>query len=240
MAAQVTLAAMIALVRRATDQESSTAVTDTEITAWINQGGKDVHQEVAQANPDWFTTTSQLSTTAGTLSYNMYSLSPMFMLIRGVDLVDGDDRHTCRPYAFAERNRYRNAPAIAARISLPRYRMIGQGGSAGTSPMLVFDRDPGTNTYDVHYVPTYRDLSDPGNDTYDGILGFEDWPIEHACALVRNKMDETEAAMLHLQRIATMKERVRRLAQERHQDGAPIVAKTRRRYSSFDEIDEVW
>jgi hypothetical protein len=235
MALQVTVEDMTTQVRRMTDQESSTVVTDAEIVVWINQGVRKFWSFVTKRNPDFFSVSTTITTTAGTLSYNIYTSVTDFALIRGLDLMDGTNRLTLEPFAFQERNRFLGASF--SRSSLPRYRVVGNR-IHGEAPQLIFDRDPGSNTYLMYYVPAPPLLVAGGANDFDGVLGFEDWLTNWAAYNVRMKVEETEAAVLHLQAIEQVKEDIASLVDERHRDGAPRIARTRRRH--HEEFDEVW
>lgn len=228
MALVATVDEMVARVRRLTDQEHSEFVTDSEILAEINQALREYWQAMTEANPDWYVLSFSLATTAGTLSYNLFDEVEDWTLLRGVERVNSPKNLTLRSYQYAERNqRLHDFPG------LPRYR-VQRNGIDGESVTLYFDKDPGTHTYTIDYIPAPPALSTGDNANFDGVLGFEDWLVHHACAWVRHKADEPEAAMVHQAKVEEVKARVHALGTERHQDGGQRVARTRRR-RFFDE-----
>lgn len=220
MARTLDLSQLISQVRARTDQEINSAVDDAlHLTPWINNGIADCFEQLTKANPDWYLLTDTVSTTTGTLEY---ALPADFMLMRGVEYLNNQLTIELSEFAWGERNR---AFALPPSFHHVRYRVM-RNGIAGDGVRIAFRPDPGTREYTIHYVPNPPRLSD-GADLFDGIAGFEEYVIEFACILVRNKMEEDPAP--HERLLAFQRERIQGLAHQRDVSGSSHVARVRRR-----------
>lgn len=238
MALRRTLGEMIGLVRSQADQEDNLFVLDSEITNWINQGIADFWRQMTRANPDWYILEYTLTTTAGTFEYNLYSLIPAFALMRGIDLVVNSTRRvSLKPYQFQERNQRRGLPT-AAFTAQPRYR-VARNAVDGAGSTLFFDSDPGNNSYILHYVPSPTRLL-LNADNFDGVMGFEDWPVHYAVLKCREKAEEETA--LAEKRLAELQADVDDIARHRQLDVGAHIAKTRRRNRGgpYDDDEQDW
>lgn len=218
MADTLTLADLRTQVRTQSDQGNSTQDSDAEVDAWINRGMRAMVRRIIRCAPEFYEAEATITTTAGTYEY---TVPTGFLSIRGVDRIEGDDRYTMQSYSFRDRNRHRNRHlSTNGRDQLPRYR-IARGGQDGAGVRLVFDRDPGSNQYLLHYVEVPVDLSDPA-DTIDGVLGLTDYIITAATALARAKHQED--ASLELAEMARLEEDILALVQQRTADGTQKIA----------------
>jgi hypothetical protein len=234
-----TLAEMTAQVRSITDQTvpaggdaSAAFITDAEIAVWLHQGAARLYAKIVRADPDFYLTTEQLSTTSGTLEYNIPDLEwsdgqqgEDLMYLRGVDLVDGTNRYTLKSFNFQDRNRFRNVPSGSLPGLRPRYR-LARNAISGVSAAIIFDRDPGTNTYDVHFIPH---MSAAALETVDldGVSGWEDYAVFYAATRCRAKADEDASA--EERELARLDAEIFAMFRERHIDGDERMTCTRRR-----------
>lgn len=215
MALTVTLLTLRTLVRERTDQVNSTQVLDATLTRWINVGMRHYVRHLVAADPDFYVLETSVNTTAGTLEY---TLPAGFLLLRGVDKVEGSYRRALKGFTWVDRNRRRGFFAGA-----PRARVI-RGGRDGSGVRLQFDSDPGTTTagYLVHYCGVPSDLSADG-DTLDDVLGLTDYVVVYAAACVREALDEQELAMGLRAELETMKAEITKLGRLRSADGTVRV-----------------
>ncbi len=228
MAQTVSLATLRSEVRLQTDSVGDAHLTDAEINGWINKGLRVLYGKIIACDEDFYLTTSSISTTAGTLEY---ALPSDFRAVRGVDVSEAGQTITLRSYAFEERSR-RSILATSSGGFRPRYR-IARNGVTGSAARILFDIDPGTRTYSLHYVPVPPALTVDA-DTVDGVLGFEDYAIAYAAARVRRKRDEDPSA--ELGEMARVEAEVASLAKQRHLDGQERPARVRRRFRHhYDE-----
>lgn len=100
-----TVAQMITLVRSTADAENDLHKTDTEILAWLNQGGEALHRFKILSNEDYALTNVEFTLTTAS---NSYTLPAAFYSLKGLDYQDGDRWIPVRQFNFAERDRYRD------------------------------------------------------------------------------------------------------------------------------------
>lgn len=214
---------LIAQVRSRTDQEVDGVLSNANhIIPWINNGIAAFFEEMIEANPDWYVVTTTLATTGGTLEYTQPDIPVDMMAVRGVEYTTGGITISLEEFQWGERNHSAH-PFSSSRIN-PRYRFM-RNGIDGASAALVFRPDPGSRTYTIHYVPN-PPLLEEGADLFDGIAGFEEYVIEFACILVRNKQEEDPAP--HERLLAHQRERIQGLAHQRDMSGGTHIARVRR------------
>lgn len=179
MALTTTLAAMTIAARQVVGLVGSRFVDDTtEIHPAINRGIRRVWKLLTDGDSDRGLVITTLATTTGT---TMYDLPARFMRIRGLDVALGNGRYReILPFALQERN-------LQAR-GRPRYRVIGNGVD-GEDCQLWIEPDPGTATYRLLYVEAPPPLV-ADDDEFDGIIGFEEYPILWAAIQMRIKAQE--------------------------------------------------
>jgi hypothetical protein len=220
-----TLLQMRSEVRSNTDQEQGEFVSDAEIDEWINQGITQVWQDLITVDPDRGTVETTITTVTG---QEHYALPPNFLSLRGMDYPTGGTgtgtRHTdMLSYEFKERNDFQHQfSALETWLAPYRYR-VARGDVGGSSVRLSLRPVPkGAVDLVVHYVATPKLLLVDG-DSFDGIIGFEVYPVAWASLQVRTKAEEdasTELAILQAteKRIQTEAPRRDRSAQKRIAD----------------------
>jgi hypothetical protein len=223
MPSTAALSTMRARVRAITDQLESDFVTDAQIDDWINQGVKHVWQLLTTADPDRGTSQATINTTAGT---ELYVLPTDFMSLRGVDYpISGGDRFvTMEPYAFKERNQYQTRWAPVYR-SPSKYRVL-LGNREGTDARISFRPDPGTAAIVLWYVAVPPPLVADA-DRFDGIIGFEDYPVYWACIEVRAKAEEDDSS--ERMNLAAIEQKIQAEAGRRDRSGQQRIARVRNR-----------
>ena len=211
-------------VRQETDQEQSTFVTDAELTTWINQGIAEVWRLLTSADPNRGITTATISCTSGTTEY---ALPNDFMAIRGLDYPLGGGRYiSLEPYAFAERNQLTGSSTAYVPI---RY-LVMRGSVDNSTSRLSLLPDPGTVDLRLWYVavPALLSLS---TDDFDGIAGFEDYPIAWAASRVRKKAEEDPS--IEFADLARIESRITSEAGRRDRTGLEHVARIRGRVRQY-------
>lgn len=208
--------------RQLADQVGSTFVTDAAANFWIDQAVAELWDLLLAADPDRYLVTSNVNTTQGTKGY---ALPADFYKLRGVDLLVGSERYSLEPYQFAERNRYR-AEAVAfpaSEFSGVRYR-VQRGGMTGSTGEIRFEPDPGTNTYELHYLQAPQLLTTDGA-TFDGVAGWEDWVV-YTVAIQMMLKEESDPSGLMAER-ARIEQRINRMAADRDMGRAPRIQDVR-------------
>lgn len=218
MALTVTLAEMARGARQRTERVGSRFVDDaTEVYPWINEGIREFWRIITDVDPDRGLVTAALTTTAGTREY---SLPSRFMRMRGLDFPLGGGRYReCLSYKFQERN---SLGFVSG--GPPRYRVI-RGGVNGSAARLSLLPDPGSRTYLVHYVEAPAVLTLAG-DTFDGVAGFERFPMAWAAIKIRGKAQES--ADLELLELNEVKASIIEEAGRRDVSGTAKIARTRK------------
>jgi hypothetical protein len=231
MAQTVSLLDLRTEVRRQTDAVNDPHLLDAELNAWINKGLRVLFGCIIAADPDFYLTTTTISTTAGTQEY---ALPADFRALRLLALTEAGRSYRLRPFAIEEL--YRRSSVAAGGGFRPRYR-VARNGVDGSAARVLFDVDPGTRTYTLHYVPVPPALAADG-DLVDGVLGFDDYAIAYAACRVRRKRDEDPS--LELAEMARVERDVAALAKQRHLDGEDTPARVRRRFRSHHHDEETF
>jgi len=183
MARTVTLTQLINSVRLKADMVGADFCDDTEITEYINKSIAELYDLLLTTTygDDYFVSSTNITLTGAT-TYSLTSNIPTFYKLKGVDIQDGGQWRTLRPFMFAERNRQRNA-AIDI-IDQYRYRLVGNN--------LQFETNapPASGTIKVWYVPAATLLT-TGSDTFDGVNGWEEYVVLDAAikCLVKEESD---------------------------------------------------
>ncbi len=178
-----TLAQMRASCRQRADMETTQFCTDAEINAWLNEALCSLWDNMIRANPDIGYTTGNITSVVGTPSYTV----PVdFYKHRGVDQVRGNERIPLEEFEQAERV----GPLPTSRVTVPRFRIRGNG----SNTRIWFDPDPGANSYVLHYVTACPVLTVDA-DTFDGIDGWEKWPILTVAITMLNKEKQDTRAL---------------------------------------------
>ena len=224
-----TLAEMRSQVRRETDQEQSTFVSDAEINRWLNQGIAEVWRLLVNADPNRGLVSTTIATTTGTTEY---ALPSGFMAIRGLDYPLGDGRYCdVQPYAFTERNQLQSP--LGTLVGTPCRYLVLRGDVSNSTSRLSLLPDPGTASYRLWYVGVPATLSLDA-DTFDGIIGFEDYAVAWACERVRRKAEEDPSP--HTQDQARIEVRIQQEAGRRDRSGNEHVARVRSRSSFYSRF----
>lgn len=189
-------------------------ISDADLLLWINQGIAEYRDICITADPWFFHTSSSVSATAGT---SAYALPATFVYALGVDVLINGRTFPIERMQPQERIGP-NSPSFIGFYGVPFTRYDVRGSN------LVFDPDPGTNTYTLHFSPTQTDLAAPA-DTFDGITGWEDYVVTFAVirALDRQEQDSTPFRA----DLARLEARIKKMVGLRDASSAPRVADVR-------------
>jgi flagellar biosynthesis/type III secretory pathway chaperone len=121
----VTLLQLKDQARQRADMETSSFVSDSELTSYINASIAELHDILIQSyGEDYFVTSSTFATVNGT---EAYALPSTLYKLHGVDIsINGDEFLTIKRFNFNERNRFTDSVGwTAAGIPSIRYRIVG-------------------------------------------------------------------------------------------------------------------
>ena len=196
-----TLSQLIEKVRERADQQTSTFITDSELTGYINSSYAELYDILVSRFEDYYSAVEPFSITAG----NTHAVPASFYKIRGIDLdVDGQWT-TVYPFNFIERNRVASRTrSILGRLGV-NYRLMGN-----TLHFVPDDRAVGS--YQMWYIPSYTPLvsmSDPLSD----VLNFEEYIIVDAAikCMVKEESDPSVLLMMKEQ----LRKRIEAMASNR-------------------------
>lgn len=187
MARTRTLTELIADVRQRTNQESSTFVTDAEVTEYLNQEAAELYARIVQAQgPEHYRSSSTVSVVSGT---SLYALPADFWQLQALEATLGGITGRLRPFMPSEHALLSNAQPYAW-YSPIRYRV-----QANNLEVL-----PATQTFTatLYYTPAPPRLVS-GGDLLDGFAGYEVAAIYGACATVLAK-EESDPSFFMAQR----------------------------------------
>ena len=215
MPSLVAMTDMIAAVRELADMETSAASTafvdDTELTARINDGLKQLYTKLAEANgQDYYVlTTTALAFTSGTSLYNLpndAATGKLFWRLLGVRITDGIRWAQAEPYGWQEEAGLLNR-AVSGGVTIGeyRYRLVGTQISFLPTPKTT------GHSFVLNYLPAFQPVS--GTATFDGIQGWERWAELTAAIDLMNK-EEADPSGLLAQR-AIIDEQITRMAGQR-------------------------
>ena len=226
MPATKTLTQMLAITRELADQENSTFVDDTELTARINEACSQLYDMLVQARGSEYYATSVTSATVA--SQALYTFVTSFSstdVYRIVSVMIDDGSY----YVSVPRFEYSELPALrtlesslSASLWLYRYRAVPTGIELRPQPTTT------GHTLTLHYIPTYTLLSS-GSDTFDGINGWEKWACLQAAIDCLNK-EESDPSALMAQR-GHIEQQIKQLAPGRDINRPQKVSDTRQDYA---------
>src|SRR5688572_27255307 len=210
MARTRTLAQLQTSVRLMTDTVNDGHITDAFLLERINDGIAGLWDILVGCDPSRHRVSATMNATAGTLAYE---LPEDFHSAIALDFVRGDERYPVEEFKFDERTFGLDSYVDAYGIPRTRYEIAGQG-IDGSAASLRFDRDPGTNTYELHYVQCPQLLADAG-DTFDGVAGWEEWVIRTAAIAVCERQERDTS--VHFREREKIEQRIRVYAAKRDQ-----------------------
>lgn len=202
MARLITLTDLVTGTRRLADLENATQrFPDTEVYRYVNQALVHVYRQVInvadrpfyQKDYSFLITGSNTTPTATTQA--TYPLPPDFLQILSVMWASNSSGpwDALEPYEESERHMLINSGFYGA-MWPSAYGIVGgtgavtQGTIATAYSIEILPQPPNGSVVQLRYIPSPPSLQQP-NDTFDGILGFEDAVETWAAILMRRKDD---------------------------------------------------
>lgn len=194
----VTLLQLKTRARQRADMETSDFVSDAELVDYVNASLAELYDLlVAAYGDDYFMADAfPISVTSGTSDYN---LPTDFYKLKGVDIQDGSDWLTVRPFNFNERNK------VQSGIECLRYRLMGS--------KIKFSPVPtGSSSVQLWYVPVAPTLVDDA-DTFNDVNNFSEYVVVDTAIKMLQK-EESDVSVLMAQK-DRLKRRLEEMANNR-------------------------
>lgn len=211
-------------VRRRSDQENSTFVTDPEVNSYINQSYFELYDLLVQKyGDDYFVASPYTFTTDGTSQF--YNLPTDFLKLLGVDVQLGtgsDSFVTIKPFNFSARNRFA-VPNFQSFYGVTNLRYRLKGSQLWLTPIAAAGQ-----TVQIWYVPKLTTLVND-TDTVDGISGWTEYIIVDAAIKCLEK-EESDTSALEARKAALIA-RIESAAENRDAGSPATVADTQ--YDDF-------
>jgi len=188
----VTLAQLMTRVRQRANMENSQFISDSELIDNINESLAELYDLlVGSYGQEYFRKTSPSTST--TASVSDYALPNDFYKVISVDIIlSGNQTYSAIPFSEYERNQFKWYPGWGYNTPV-LYRLHG---SNSTFPSGSISFIPGpTGNFQINYVPSCPKLSDPINDSFDGINGWEEYAVLDAAINCLQK-EESDASAL--------------------------------------------
>jgi len=217
MASTVTLAVLVAAVRRRADMVGSTRRTDAEIGLEINRSAKELDGKMVSAWGERRRMTSADVTTTAAVAYVALP-SDFFRLVK-VGWVSGGDVYRLEPMDLDDD--WDLTGSWACESYLPRYELRNEQLWLAPIPSSV-------ETLRVHYIPVLPTITDSGTPvTFNGVHGWEDWVITDVAMklLLEEETDVTGLA----QHLARQEARIMEQAPRRDIERSHTVRRVRMR-----------
>jgi hypothetical protein len=176
MARTRTLTNLLADIRFLSDTQGLTARhDDTNLTRLLNQSIQRFREKVSTAGINHYLVSATGTLTAGvTAPYqfgvlDMTAVSPNVVRVYGLDIKVDNRWHSCDGVEFTRRNEFQDSTGARTGITVAFANFR-------TSMLALFPPPAGAYTYVAWYLPVLTDLVN-GSDTFDGIAGWEEWPV---------------------------------------------------------------
>lgn len=208
MARTRTLTNLIADVRLRADNQ---ALTDAEITEFINQSIADLRDQLASKFGDeYFETETPLTTTA---SVATVPLPADFLYETGLFWLNGSDKFRIVKATNVDAEEFITGAGWTSFYDV-RYRLQAANIKFYPTPL-------GVHTVTLKYIPTSVRLT-MGSDTFDGYNGWEEWVILDAASKCLEREGNDEDAALLAPRKQRMEQRIADMADRDHASPAAI------------------
>tara|TARA_Y100001938_G_C7983096_1_gene375453 strand:- start:211 stop:909 length:699 start_codon:yes stop_codon:yes gene_type:complete len=203
-----TLTNLIDRAKQRADMEGSTFCTDTEITGYINQGIRELHDILVTLYEDYFVTTTTYTLPAsnpGTLPANFYKAI-------GVDFETGGITYRVRPYSFQERNMLQSPYTQQGKLGNLFYNIRG-------TQIFFIPTNTLSGTITLHYAPMATEMEAGHSGTQLTTLipqityGYEEYIVCHAA--IQMLVKEESDVSVHLAERERQKQRIMSAATNR-------------------------
>jgi hypothetical protein len=212
--------------RQLADEAESTFITDAVGLDWINQGIALLWGVLAGADALRHYATDTIATTAGTREY---ALPDDFQSLLAVDWIRGQERQPIRRFQFHERSFGMVPETFEGGAPAIRYSVQGQG-LDGSAVRLYFDRDPGTHTYEIHYIQCPQLLASLAA-SYDGVAAWDEWVVYEVAKKMATRAENYELAAFLASTQVQIEQRILAQATERDSGEPAQIQDVRTVYS---------
>ena len=176
----------------------------------LNQGSAEMWDALIEARgAEYLQTSATLTTTADTSSYALTSAAPTFYILIGVR-VDETGGYPLTKFAPHEEAALRDPNAGGGWPTHYQLRRTG----AGVSSLVILPEHEAGLTIAVDYVPAFTDMVDD-TDTFDGLNGWEDYPIDFAARKMAMRDEDWDLADRLEKDMARTKARIMRVSPKR-------------------------
>jgi hypothetical protein len=196
----ITLAQLRTNARNRADMSNSSFISDSELNSYINSSIAELKDLLISAyDSDYDVQSVTFSATTGTDSYALpngtnYSAAPAFYKLKGVDIQEGSEWKSLKPFNFNERNRKTKL----------RYRLVGDN--------IMFSNLESNYTVKLWYIPVATTLTLDA-DTLNDLNKFSEF-VEISAAIKMLQKEESDITSLMADR-EKQEQRIIRMAQNR-------------------------
>lgn len=201
----VTLANLRTRVRYQADIESSTHVSDAELTYYVNNSAAELHGLLCTLYEDYYLTSSTFTLT----SANTYTLPSNFFKLRGLDYDNAGSYITVPRFSFEERNRWQERYQRGDLEVWRAFRLM-QGA------IYILPEDDFAGTYRLWYLLNYTAMTSDA-DTLSDLMGWDEYVVVDAAIKCLQK-EESDASILTARK-AELKRRIEGEATNRDASG---------------------
>jgi hypothetical protein len=247
-----TLAGLVTRVRRRSDHENSTFVSDAEVQQYVQESYFELYDLLVESlGPQHFYANLSFSTAAGTAAYALtdqlgdpgpfetFALPLDVYKILGVDVnVDGTLRpiRATTPYERARSGEDTGGWPHAARV---RYFFGTEVNTINQYRFIAFTPTPrGVHTVRIHYVPMPQplegDTETGGSRTFLHFAHWDEYIVLDAAAKVLEK-EESDSSYL-LRRLEAMRQRIRDHANTMNTEDGGAIRDTTRDFQSAGRL----
>jgi hypothetical protein len=213
------LASIRTKCKQRTDTVNSDFIEQSEWNDWINAGAFELYDKLVTAYDNDYNVTDPYAFVADGIT-ERYPLPPDLFKLLGVDRLVGQRWIPIHRFAHAGRNRYGHDKV--------RYRL--------NDNWLWLSPAPGAGTIlRMLYVPRMPRLTRE-TDVVDGISGWEEYVMHHACIMAMNKRETDASIFIGLK--ADMAARVEEIAANRDANEPSTIVDLRAEEESGDEYME--
>ena len=213
MARTRTLSEMIADVRYVADVEGAVQRhPDENLKRLLNQSIQAFRLMISSVSPYY------LYAATGTLTGGSGFFTMPTDLVRtyGIDVSVGGKWRELFPFQFAERNNFEDS--VWQSTGVPMYFR-----ERDADTIDILPTPDASYSYRIWYLPTGDDLNED-SDSFDGIAGWEDWPVHNAAMTVITRDKDIHGNFVLVQsELGRIEQRIKAEAGKRH-----VPAATRR------------
>ncbi len=178
MARTFTVTEIESRARNRSDTVNDPFFSSAELIEYIDTGYCKLYDLLVSRFQNYFLTSSAITTVAG---QSDYTLPADFYKLQGLDQLDGTQTYTLLPFNFNERNQ-QNAQTVPL-YPTPLFRYVLK-----SSVLTLLPTPSDTKTLTLWYTPAPVKIT-AGNQTIDGIAGWEEYVVNDVCVQIRKKQD---------------------------------------------------